>query len=246
MNAIFGETRYSTTGFPDRNIVEYQASEVIYCAGCNGSVLLDFTGTSIGSANGVYGVGFYVIANTVPYVAFVTYGDNTTENVTLPVKNVQTPPPPANFWGITSGKLIRTIHVGGDGGVADTSGPFAIASLTIGSTIPIDADGDGVHDSVDNCTNVANGTLIPDAGGHSQLDSDGDGYGNRCDADLNNSGVITAIDFNLFRSVLNQPATASALAAAADLNGSGLVNAIDFNILRGALNQSPGPSGLAP
>ena len=37
----------------------------------------------------------------------------------------------------------------------------------------------------------AYGPLIPDAGGHSQLDSDGDGDGNACDADLNNSGLVT-------------------------------------------------------
>lgn len=66
-----------------------------------------------------------------------------------------------------------------------------------------------------------NGPLLPDAGGNSQRDTDGDGYGNRCDGDLNNSGLVTTADFAILRSVLNQSASASPTAAAADLNGSG-------------------------
>jgi hypothetical protein len=100
-----------------------------------------------------------------------------------------------------------------------------------------DADGDGVPDSTDNCTAVAN----PD-----QRDSDGDGYGNACDADLNNSGTVTAADFAILRSVLGQSATAGPTAAAADLNGSGTVTAADFAILRSALGKNPGPSALHP
>jgi hypothetical protein len=100
-----------------------------------------------------------------------------------------------------------------------------------------DTDADGVPNSLDNCTDVANPT---------QLDSDGDGYGNICDADLNNSGHTSAIDFSLFRTCLNVPSTVSTLCAAADMNGSGLVTAIDFNLLRTRINTAPGPSGLHP
>ena len=101
----------------------------------------------------------------------------------------------------------------------------------------VDADGDLVVDHLDNCTLVANPT---------QLDADGDGYGNACDADLNNSGTVTTADFGLLRSVLGQAAGSSALAAASDLNGSGTVTTADFGLLRARLGTVPGPSGLHP
>ena len=98
-----------------------------------------------------------------------------------------------------------------------------------------DTDGDGIANGIDNCIGVANPI---------QYDSNGDGYGNLCDADLNNSNTVTATDFNLLRSVLNQAYNASPLAAAADMNGSGTVTSTDFNLLRARLNTPPGPSGL--
>jgi hypothetical protein len=103
-----------------------------------------------------------------------------------------------------------------------------------------DTDGDGANNAQDNCTNVDNGPLAPDAGGNSQRDADGDGYGNFCDADLNNTGLVTSADYTILRNLLN---TAD---PEADLNGSGLVTSADYTILRNALNQPPGPSAFAP
>ena len=100
-----------------------------------------------------------------------------------------------------------------------------------------DSDGDGVPDTADNCTVVVNAD---------QLDANGDGYGNLCDGDLNNSGFVTTADFGLLRSVLGQPASSGPLAAAADMNGSGTVTTADFGLLRAALGMAPGPSGVAP
>lgn len=100
----------------------------------------------------------------------------------------------------------------------------------------IDGDSDGVSDANDNCTLVAN---------PSQLDANGDGYGNNCDGDINNTGTVTTADFGLLRSVIGQPASFSPTAAAADMNGSGTVTTADFGMLRARLGTPPGPSGLA-
>lgn len=94
-----------------------------------------------------------------------------------------------------------------------------------------DTDGDGVNDDLDNCTEVAN----PE-----QIDSNGDGYGNICDADLNNDGIVNFIDVSLFSGVfLSNDADA-------DLNSDGTVNFIDLSIISGSFLSAPGPSGLVP
>ncbi|MBN8279839.1 MAG: hypothetical protein J0M16_04455 [Gammaproteobacteria bacterium] len=99
-----------------------------------------------------------------------------------------------------------------------------------------DTDGDGVPDPADNCT------LVPNA---SQCDSDGDGYGNRCDGDLNNNGFTNAQDTTLLRQQLGQPSPPPAYNEA-DLNCNGFVNAQDVTLFRSLLGAPPGPSGVAP
>jgi hypothetical protein len=99
---------------------------------------------------------------------------------------------------------------------------------------PIDTDGDGVLDLLDNCTLKPNPT---------QVDSDQDGYGNRCDGDLNNNGFTNASDTTLFRLQLGQP-SAAPLFNKADINANGFVNASDATLFRQLLGLSPGPSGL--
>lgn len=96
---------------------------------------------------------------------------------------------------------------------------------------PSDSDSDGVDDSVDNCKTKSNAD---------QRDSNGDGYGNICDADLNNDGLVSVTDFLILRGVLNTNDDD------ADLNGDSLVTVTDFLILRNGLNQPPGPSDVAP
>ncbi|MDH5254351.1 MAG: 5'-nucleotidase C-terminal domain-containing protein, partial [Gammaproteobacteria bacterium] len=100
---------------------------------------------------------------------------------------------------------------------------------------PEDTDGDGVLDAADNCTLVAN---------PAQADSDADGYGNRCDGDMNNNGSTNAQDTTLFRQQLGQPSVAPTYNAA-DINANGAVNAQDITLFRKLLGSPPGPSGLS-
>ena len=92
-----------------------------------------------------------------------------------------------------------------------------------------DTDGDGVPDSRDNCVAVVN---------KDQLDTDGDGYGNACDADLNNDGFVNALDTAVFRSQLGKRGVAG------DFNGDGIVNALDTSRYSKLLGKPPGPSAL--
>jgi hypothetical protein len=91
-----------------------------------------------------------------------------------------------------------------------------------------DADNDGLEASADNCTLVAN---------TDQRDTDGDGYGNRCDPDLNHDGLVGFPDLSMFRAALG---TSS---ANADFDGNGIVSFSDLAILRGMFGKPPGPSG---
>ncbi|MFK7885218.1 MAG: thrombospondin type 3 repeat-containing protein, partial [Gammaproteobacteria bacterium] len=96
----------------------------------------------------------------------------------------------------------------------------------------VDTDGDGITDSADNCTLIANAD---------QRDTNGDGFGNACDADLNNDNIVNAVDLGLFRTQFFMAGDIDA-----DFNGDLIVNAIDLGILRVGFFAPPGPSGTAP
>jgi len=95
----------------------------------------------------------------------------------------------------------------------------------------LDTDGDGVPDSQDNCALVKN---------PKQGDSDGDGFGNACDADLNNDGFVNALDLALFKTKFGTQG------GVADFNDDGIVNALDLALFRKMFGQPPGPSGVRP
>lgn len=92
-----------------------------------------------------------------------------------------------------------------------------------------DSDGDGIEDVWDNCSAAAN---------INQRDSNGDGYGNVCDADFDNNGVVNLSDLALFKQVLFSSDED------ADLNGDGNVNFGDLLILKKQFFGVPGPSGM--
>ena len=96
-----------------------------------------------------------------------------------------------------------------------------------------DTDGDGLFDNEDNCT------LVPNA---DQRDTDGDGFGNICDPDFDNNGVVNFVDVSAWIPLFNTACGD----IDEDLNGDGGCNFADYAILTSFFNQPPGPSGVAP
>jgi hypothetical protein len=118
-----------------------------------------------------------------------------------------------------------------------------------GAPLP-DADRDGIYDARDNCTSVAN---------RDQFDADDDGFGNRCDPDLDNDGRATERDLVRLRGAIGGVAEVPFVAAegdgvdvfaplrvtvdylaVADVDGDGKVTADDERRWRSA---RLGPSG---
>jgi len=96
----------------------------------------------------------------------------------------------------------------------------------------MDTDMDGVPDVADNCSLVMNA---------SQLDSNGDGFGNACDPDLDDNGVVNFLDVSVFATQFN-----SSSGGPADFNGDGFVNFVDLAILPDYFLGPPGPGALVP
>jgi hypothetical protein len=139
MSAFLGETQYQTTGFTNLNFLSSSGGSRHYCAGCNGSYLLDFTSTSVGNAAGVFGVGLDVFGGQDVFgtTAFVTFGDSSTANFAIPDISSGN-----LFWGLTDSLLISSIHFGLLDGASNTSDSIqrmAMDNLTIGSMNPVSA-----------------------------------------------------------------------------------------------------------
>jgi len=84
-----------------------------------------------------------------------------------------------------------------------------------------DSDGDGMCDAVDNCTVDHN----PD-----QTDTDGDGYGNACDTDFTNDGVVGGQDFGVLAAAFGHCEGDPEYAPAVDTNADGCVGAADLAV----------------
>lgn len=124
-----------------------------------------------------------------------------------------------------------------------------------------DQDRDRIPDFVDVCLGLFN----PE-----QRDLDGDGYGDACDADLDQDGRVTESDYDQVRGCLgvdltvvlvsaegddqpelppavpNDPAGAmrQELCQSSDLDGDGVVDGDDLVSVERALGRAPGPSGV--
>ena len=99
---------------------------------------------------------------------------------------------------------------------------------TIDSDNVIDTDEDGIIDINDNCTIINN---------PGQRDTDHDGFGNLCDADFDNNGIVSFADLNQFREHFGTSNPD------ADFDGSGSVSFRDLEIFRNLFSLPPGPAG---
>ena len=93
-----------------------------------------------------------------------------------------------------------------------------------------DTDADGVVDNADNCLLVANAA---------QRDTDGDGIGNMCDGDFDQSCTVNFTDLGIMKTAFFEPGTTDT-----DMDGNGETNFVDLGLLKAAFFQPPGPSGV--
>jgi hypothetical protein len=175
-------------------------------------------------------------ASPVDYVSFADIDHTGTTvildfvggcSVTTSIETTGTSGNTAEFFGIVGEYMPRlervSLNAAGDG-------EWAIDNIAYGRIADADVDGDGILDGADNCVEVANA---------SQRDTDGDGIGNVCDADLNNDCIVNATDLGLLKSVF------FTTDADADFNGDGAVNATDLGAMKSVFFGAPGPSSLA-
>jgi hypothetical protein len=100
----------------------------------------------------------------------------------------------------------------------------------------LDQDGDLVIDGEDNCVAVANAD---------QRDTNQDGYGNSCDTDYNNDGVVGGPDFQQLISAFGSSTGDPAYDPDLDSNGDGVIGGTEYILLLTNYGGVPGPSGLA-
>jgi hypothetical protein len=119
-------------------------------------------------------------------------------------------------------------------GATDMADPYC-ASTSSPREEP-DADSDGVTDAEDDC-------LL--AGNSSQLDTDQDGYGNACDADYNNDGMVGAPDWAMLGGAFGATSGSPDYDPRLDANGDGVIGTAELVLLGSSFGDPPGPSGLA-
>jgi subtilisin family serine protease/subtilisin-like proprotein convertase family protein len=114
----------------------------------------------------------------------------------------------------------------------------------------VDTDEDGVPDFTDNCVAVVNADQA-DVDFPDDDDSSLAGiqhYGDACDADLDNDGIVGATDFfGVFRPCLGKAPSIWPECAACDFDGDDVVGATDFfGYFRPSLGTAPGPGYTEP
>ncbi|MBT8135397.1 MAG: M4 family metallopeptidase [Gammaproteobacteria bacterium] len=141
-----------------------------------------------------------------------------------------------NFSGVAAaGDSVRLRFEVGMDGCNGLLGWFIDDVQLYSCAAAADDDNDGLPNSADNCTAVSN---------PNQVDSDGDGYGNFCDADLDNTGLVDLADLALFRTYFLTTPSSGNWTPAADLNSDGTVDLLDLGLVRQQFLSAPGPSGV--
>ncbi len=107
--------------------------------------------------------------------------------------------------------------------------------LTLGSTVYAgsDTDGDGIFDLVDNCILVFN---------PGQEDTDLDSFGNFCDGDFDQNGIVNLTDLALMRQSFFAMLGDAGYDPDVDMNSDGNINFPDLQLLKTGFLQPPGPS----
>jgi hypothetical protein len=145
----------------------------------------------------------------------------------LTVTRAQVPVGPWAVGAIAVGLALVGFRLLGRRGLA---GVLILLAAAGSAQAAPDSDNDGVPDVLDNCIAANNA---------SQLDTDRDGFGNLCDPDLNNDGIVNSIDLGTFKAAFGSNNNPNA-----DFNGDGIANSLDLGILKPFFLGKPGPTGV--
>jgi len=118
---------------------------------------------------------------------------------------------------------ISARAIDSQGAVQPGDASFGWQGFSVSVTVEHDDDGDGIPDSLDNCTHVFN---------PSQTDADRDGIGNPCDEDCPNLDPFSVVNFADF-AVLGTNWHSTGRDLLGDLNADGIIDAEDLFILTG-------------
>ena len=136
---------------------------------------------------------------------------------------------------MTSASYVLTDTVGQPSAIGSSSSTNYF--LQAGFQAPPDTEGDLIKDFMDNCI------LDPNT---DQYDSNNDGFGSICDADLNNDLIINFLDLTMMRTAFFTNPSSPDWNPDADFDNSGIVNFADLFFMEMAFFTAPGPSGIAP
>lgn len=99
--------------------------------------------------------------------------------------------------------------------------------------LEVDTDGDDIIDDCDNCTENYN---------ENQRDTDDDGFGNLCDPDVNNDGVVGIPDLNIFSTCFGVLERERNYNPDCDFHGNGAVDGLALSTLAAFFGGAPGPA----